>query len=412
MHATAANRRRSLFLENLMSPDAGRPPANASTARWLRVVGVAGAVIAVAVVAAGVLSRSASANRVKEWTDEQSLPVVAVVSPGQGGTVSTLELPGRLEATSRAPLYARVSGYLKKWNVDIGARVKAGQLLAEIEAPDVEQQLLQAEADLATAEANASLASSTAARWQSMLQTDSVSKQDADEKAGDYSAKQAIVKAQRANVERLRTMRGFTRIVAPFDGVVTARDTDIGALINAGGSGVQLFVVSDIRRLRVYVNVPQVFVGNMPQGMKATLSVPEHAGKTYDAIVEASSGAVDVATGTTLIQLSVDNAAGDLMPGSYATLSFPLAHDASVSRVPASALIFDKNGLRVATLDHENKVVLKPVTIARDHGATIDIASGLDATDRVIETPPDGLAAGNLVRVVDTAASGKQLPAR
>lgn len=395
-----------------MSPDAGRRSANASTARRLRVAGIAGAVILIVVVAAGVVSRSASAARVKEWTDEQALPIVAVVAPGKGGTVSTLGLPGRLEATSRAPLYARVSGYLKKWNVDIGAQVKAGQLLAEIEAPDVEQQLLQAQADLATAEANASLAGSTAARWKSMLETDSVSKQDADEKVGDYSAKQAIVKAQRANVERLRTMKGFTRIVAPFDGVVTARDTDIGALINAGGSGVQLFVVSDIRRLRVYVNVPQVFVGNMPQGTKATLSVPEHAGKKYDAVVEASSGAVDVATGTTLIQLSVDNTAGELMPGSYATLDFPLAHDASVFRVPASALIFDKSGLRVATLDRENKVVLKPVTIARDHGATIDIASGLEASDRVVESPPDGLAAGNLVRVVDTAAAGEQQPTR
>ena len=373
--------------------------------------GIAGAAIVVVAVTAGILSRSASANKVREWTDEQALPVVAVVAPGSGGAVSALDLPGRLEATSRAPLYARVSGYLKKWNVDIGARVKAGQLLAEIEAPDVEQQLLQAEADLATAEANASLASSTAARWESMRETDSVSKQDADEKIGDLAAKQAVVKAQRANVERLRTMRGFTRIVAPFDGVVTARETDIGALINAGGTGQELFVVSDIRRLRVYVNVPQVFAGNLTQGSKATLLVPEHAGKKYDAVVEAASGAVDVATGTTLIQLSVDNAAGELMPGGYASVSFELAHDASLLRVPASALIFDRSGLRVATLDPQNKVVLKTVTIARDHGATIDIATGLDARDRVIETPPDGIADGNAVRVVDTAAAAGARPA-
>ena len=373
--------------------------------------GIAGAAIVVVAVTAGILSRSASANKVREWTDEQALPVVAVVAPGSGGEVSALDLPGRLEATSRAPLYARVSGYLKKWNVDIGARVKAGQLLAEIEAPDVEQQLLQAEADLATAEANASLASSTAARWQSMRETDSVSKQDAEEKIGDLAAKQAVVKAQRANVERLRTMRGFTRIVAPFDGVVTARETDIGALINAGGTGQELFVVSDIRRLRVYVNVPQVFASNLAQGSKATLSVPEHAGRKYGAVVEAASGAVDVATGTTLIQLSVDNAAGELMPGGYANVSFDLAHDASLLRVPASALIFDQSGLRVATLDPQNKVVLKTVTIARDHGATIDIATGLDARDRVIETPPDGIADGNAVRVVDTAAAAGARPA-
>jgi RND family efflux transporter MFP subunit len=212
-----------------------------------------------------------------------------------------------------------------------------------------------------------------------------------------------VVKAQRANVERLRTMHEFTRIVAPFDGVVTARDTDVGALINAGGTGQELFVVSDIRRLRVYVSVPQAFAGNLAQGTKAIISVPEHAGKAYAAVVEAASGAVDAATGTTLIQLSVDNAAGELLPGGYASVKFQLAHDASLLRVPASALIFDRNGLYVATLDAQNRVVLKTVTIARDDGATIEIATGLDVRDRVIETPPDGVAAGNVVRVVDTA---------
>ena len=393
-----------------MSPDARVLATNASTAKRLRITGIAGAVLVVVAVAAGILSRSASANRGREWTDEQALPVVSVVTPGSGGAVSALDLPGRLEATSRAPLYARVSGYLRKWNVDIGARVKAGQLLAEIEAPDVEQQLLQAQADLATAEANASLARSTAARWQSMLETDSVSKQDVDEKTGDLAAKDAVVKAQRANVERLRTMHGFTRILAPFDGVVTARDTDIGALINAGGSGQELFVVSDIRRLRVYVNVPQAFAANLSQGTKATLSVPERAGKKYEAVVEAASGAVDVATGTTLLQLSVDNGAGELMPGGYADVSFELAHDASLLRVPASAMIFDKNGLRIATLNPKNEVVLKAVTIARDHGAIIDIASGLDVGDRVIETPPEGIAAGDSVRVVSTAAAANEEP--
>ncbi len=262
----------------------------------------------------------------------------------------------------------------------------------------------------ATAEANASLASSTAARWQSMLATDSVSKQDVDEKAGDLAAKQAVVKAQRANVERLRTLRGFTRIVAPFDGVVTARRTDIGALINAGGSGQELFVVSDIRRLRLYVNVPQVFAGALKQGTKASLTVPEHAARKYEGVVEAASGAVDVATGTTLIQLWVDNAAGELMPGGYATVSFDLPHDASVLRVPASALIFDQSGLRVATLDEQNKVVMKPVTIARDQGATVDIATGLAANDRVIESPPDGISSGAEVRVVETATPASARP--
>lgn len=386
-----------------MSPDTGSRPAAASAHRRLRVAGIAAAVLVVVVVAAGIVSRVVGASHVRKWTDEQALPTVAVVTPTSGGESSTLDLPGRLEATSRAPLYARVSGYLKSWKVDIGARVKAGQLLAEIEAPDVEQQLLQAQADLATAEANAALASSTATRWQSMLSTNSVSRQSADEKAGDLAAKQTVVNAQRANVERLRTMIQFTRIVAPFDGVVTARDTDVGALINAGGNGQELFVVSDISRLRVYVSVPQAFAGNLAQGTKAAISVPEHAGKSYAAVVEAASGAVNAATGTTLMQLSVDNAAGELLPGGYARVRFDLAQDASLLRVPASALIFDRNGLYVATLDAQNRVVLKTVTIARDDGVTIQIATGLDAHDRVIETPPDGVTAGSVVRVVDNA---------
>ena len=383
-----------------MSPDAGMRPDATTKSRRLPIAGIAAVAIVIAVVAIGIVSRAVSSSRVRDWTDEQSVPTVAVVLPSGAGAASALDLPGRLEATARAPLYARVSGYLKGWKVDIGARVKAGQLLAEIEAPDVEQQLLQAQADLATAQANAGLAGSTAARWQSMRDTDSVSKQEADEKAGDFAAKQAIVNAQRANVERLRTMQGFTRIVAPFDGVVTARETDVGALINAGGGGQELFVVSDTRRLRVYVSVPQAFAASLTQGTKAAISVPEHAGKSYTAVVEAASGAVDVATGTTLLQLSVDNAAGELMPGGYTNVTFELAHDASVLRLPASALIFDRDGLYVATLDARNRVVLKTVTIARDHGATVDIATGLDARDRVIESPPDGIAEGNEVRVV------------
>jgi len=374
----------------------------------LKLIGIVSGVAVVGLVVAGITSRAVSSNNVRDWTEQQAMPAVSVISPSGEGEAATMELPGRLEATSRAPLYARVSGYLKDWKVDIGAPVKAGQLLAEIEAPDVEQQLLQAQADLATAEANAALATSTSKRWQSMLGTDAVSKQEVEEKNGDLAAKQAIVNAQRANVERLKTMKGFTRIVAPFDGVVTARDTDVGALINAGGSGQQLFVVSDIHRLRVYVNVPQVFASNLASGTKASISVPEHSGKAYAATVEAASGAVNVATGTTLIQLSVDNASGELLPGGYANVDFELAHDATRLRIPSSALMFDQKGLYVATIDRDSRVILKPVTIARDHGATIEIANGLEATDRVIETPPDGIAAGNTVRVVDAAATAKK----
>ena len=389
-----------------MPSDVSSHPTTTASPRRLRLAGIVAAVVVVVAVAGGIVSRAVSASRVREWTDQQAVPAVAVITPSSNGDAAALDLLGRLEATSRAPLYARVSGYLKDWKVDIGAKVKAGQLLAEIEAPDVEQQLLQAQADLASAEANAALAGSTSTRWQSMLGTDAVSKQEVEEKSGDLAAKKALVNAQRANVQRLQTMKDFTRIVAPFDGVVTARNTDVGALISSGGSGQELFVVSDTRRLRVYVNVPQVFAGNLAHGTKASISVPEHPGRTYAASVEASSGAVNVATGTTLIQLSVDNAAGELLPGGYASVNFQLPHDAKLLRIPASALIFDRNGLSVATLDEKNQVVLKAVTIARDHGATIEIATGLEASDRIVETPPDGIANGSVVRVVEAETKG------
>lgn len=373
--------------------------------RGLRRTGIVVAVIAAVAVVSGIGLRAADQHELREWTDEQAVPTVAVVAPTNQGDAARLELPGRLEALSRAPLHARVSGYLKTWTVDIGAPVKAGQLLAEIEAPDVEQQLLQAEADLASAEANAALAASTAKRWQSMLGRDSVSKQEVEEKVGDLAAKEALAKAERANVARLRTMKGFTRIVAPFDGVVTARNTDIGELISAGGSaGRELFVVSDTRRLRVYVNVPQVYASQLNTGAQASIVVPDQPGKQYAATVESSARAVNVATGTTLVQLSVDNAAGELLPGGYASVSFELTGGTQALRVPASALIFDQAGLRVATVGTDNRVVMKPISIARDHGAFIEVASGIESSDRVIATPPDGLIAGSSVRVLEPAS--------
>jgi RND family efflux transporter MFP subunit len=379
--------------------------APAPSRRGLKLTGIAAAVIAAVVVAAGLGSRASGNARLKEWTDAQAVPNVSVVLPAAPGEASSLDLPGRIEAYARAPIHARVSGYLKSWKVDIGTPVKAGQLLAEIEAPDVEQQLLQAKADLASAEANAALASTTARRWQSMLGTDSVSQQEVDEKNGDLDAKRALAKAARANVERLQATENFTRIVAPFDGVVTARETDVGALINGSGTGAELFVVSDTSRLRVYVNVPQSYATSIRPGSTATIDVPERVGKRYEAKVEAFSQAVNAATGTTLVQLSVDNPQAELLPGGYANVRFALPHDTAALRIPSSALIFDQDGLRVAAVDGD-KVVFKPVTIARDMGKTVEIAAGLAATDRVIETPPDGVAAGDLVHIVENAQKG------
>jgi len=376
----------------------------------LKLAGVIAALVALGVVVQGVATRAAENTRLKDWTEAQALPTVAIITPANIAGSHGLELPGRLEAYARAPIYARVSGYLKNWKYDIGAQVKAGTLLADIESPDLDQQLLQARADLASAQANADLAQTTATRWQQILKSGAVAKQDVDEKLGDLRAKQAMVKAAQANVERLVAMKNFTHLTAPFDGVVTARNTDVGALINAGAStgatGQELFVVSDTHKLRVYVNVPQNYVPSVTPGTKAEIRVPEHPDKAYSATVESSSQAVNATSGTTLMQLSVDNPAGELLPGSYATVRLDLPKDVAVLSVPASALIFDAKGLSVATVGTDNRVTVKPVSIARDLGKTIEISSGLAAEDRVIENPPDGIVTGAEVRVAATAPAG------
>ena len=371
----------------------------------LRIGGILLVIIAIVLVVLGITRRNSNDGNLKEWTDKQAIPTVAVDVPAGAGDGSSLDLPGRFEAYARAPIYARVGGYLKSWKLDIGAPVKAGQLLGEIETPDLDQQLLQARADLASAQANVGLASTTAKRWQAMLATDSVSKQEVDDRAGDLLSKQSMVKAAQANVDRIVATKGYTRLVAPFDGVVTARNTDTGALINAGGgTGPALFEVSDIRRLRLYVNVPQNYAGNIKRGTKASITVPEHADKTYTATVESSSGSMDVASGTILMQLAVDNAAGELLPGGYANVSLDLQGNVKVLSVPASALIFGQDGLRVATVGADNKVTVKPVTIARDLGKVVELNSGIEADDRVIQSPPDGIANGDEVHIAQAAA--------
>ena len=375
-------------------------PAPNISRRPLRIAGVLALIVAIVLVVVGVVTRASGNARLRAWTQEQAVPTVSVVTPGTQGDATSLELPGRLEAYSRAPLYARVSGYLKSWSADIGTPVKAGQLLAEIEAPDLDQQLLQAKADLASAQANAALAQATATRWQQIVQSGAVSKQDVDEKVGDYKAKQALVNSAKANFDRVQALKGFTRITAPFDGIVTARQTDVGALINVGSSvGQELFVVSDTKKLRVYVSVPQNYVPSIPPGTKATMTVPDRPGKTYSATVESSSQAVNVASGSTLMQLGVDNANGELLPGGFANVSLDLPRNVQALNIPASALMFDKSGLRIATVGADNKVVLKPVTIQRDLGSIIELASGIEPGDRVIESPPDGIASGDAVRI-------------
>ncbi|HEY4985728.1 MAG TPA: efflux RND transporter periplasmic adaptor subunit, partial [Bradyrhizobium sp.] len=341
-------------------------------------------------------------------------PTVAVIQPDAKILNATLDLPGRMEAYSRAPIFARVSGYLKNWSVDIGARVKAGQVIAEIEAPDLDQQLLQARADLASQQASAKLSEATLTRRKSLIASNFVSMQEIDERTADLSNKKAAVNSGQANVERLEALAAYKKISAPFDGVVTSRDTDVGALINAGGgTGLPMFVISDISRLRVYVNVPQNYVPAIRLGAKAVISVPEYPNRTFPATVEASSQSVDVGSGTTRMQLGLDNADGALMPGGYASVRLSLQRDTAPLHIPASALMFNQSGLRVATVGPDDKVLFKTVTIARDLGRDIELGSGLSVEDRVIVAPPDGLADGDPVRVAGAkgrpaTASGKQ----
>jgi RND family efflux transporter MFP subunit len=381
----------------MSQPDriAGEPLAHR-----LRQVGGALVLLAIAVVAYGIGSRATQNSRLHDLTEAQALPVVEVVTPAHVENDSGLDLPGRLQAYISAPIYARVPGYLKSWKHDIGGKVKAGDLLAEIDTPDLDQQLMQARAALSVAQANAKLAQITAERWQSLANTDAVAKQDVDQRTFTWNANIAQVKAAQANVDQLVAEEGFKRLIAPFDGIVTARDTDIGALINVGaGGGQELFVVSDTRKLRVYVNVPQNYVPSVPSGTKATIRVPEHPDKTYSGTVEASAQAVIPSTGTTLMQLIVDNSAGELMPGGYASMHLQIAARANVLSVPSSALIFDAKGLSIATVNADNHVVLKPVSIERDLGGIVELAAGLSPNDRVIENPPDGIGNGAPVRL-------------
>jgi membrane fusion protein, multidrug efflux system len=378
-------------------------PSSPVSRRKLSIFGLVTGIVAVLVVVTGIRAREDSDTKLKEWTDNQAIPTVAVILPDGKVLNATLDLPGRLEAYYRAPIFARVSGYLKSWTADIGARVKAGQVIAEIEAPDLDQQLLQARADLASAEASAKLSEATLNRRKTLIASNFVSMQEIDERTADLSNKNGTVKADQANVERLEALAGYKKITVPFDGIVTARSTDVGALINAGGTaGPPMFVISDIKRLRVYVNVPQSYVPAIKIGARAVISVPEYKTRTFAATVEASSQAVDINSGTTQMQLALDNPNGELMPGGFANVRLSLAHESVPLSIPSSALIFDQSGLRVATVGPDNRVVLKTVTIGRDLGRNIELAAGVSPEDRIITAPPDGVADGDQVRVVNT----------
>jgi RND family efflux transporter MFP subunit len=378
-----------------MSPERARTP----NPRRLLLVGAAALVLAGSVAAAGIILRAQNAQAVAQWTDQQMVPTVALAKLQQGNAQQALTLPGSIQPFNKASMYARVNGYLKTWNKDIGAQVKAGEVLASIEAPDLDQQLAQAKATLASAKANYDIAAVTANRYDILAKKQALSQQLADQSAADAAAKKAVMDANTANVGQLEAMQSFKQIVAPFDGIITARSTDIGALINSGSAGVPLLEVSDLHRVRIYVRVPQAYTAQVRPGLKATFEMPQHPGQQFNATVTTMSNAMDVSSRSMLVELQADNADGKLFGGAYSQVHFQLPSDPNMLRLPATALVAVNSGAQVAVLGIDNKVILKPVKLGRDFGDSVEITAGLSLWDRVIDSPPETLRSGDAAQL-------------
>ena len=381
------------------------PPARPPSTGKLKVAGVAALVVAGAVVAVGIVSRQHAGHALGAWTQQQAIPTVNVVRVGAGGGARDLRLPGTVQAFNTAQINARVSGYLKRWYVDLGQHVRAGQVLAEIDTPELDQQIGAARADLMVAQANQRLAATTANRWTGMLAQDAVSKQETDEKAGDLAAKNALVAAARANVQRLVTTKGFSRLTAPFSGIVTTRSAEIGQLVTTGQAGAQpLFTIADDDRLRIYVRVPQSYSASVRPGMTAELTAPEYPGRVFRAVLVNSSGAISDGSGAQLVELQIDNPGAALKPGEYVQAKFDLPGTQGSMVVPASTLLTRHSGMAVAVVGSDSHVHIRPVTIARDLGTKVEISGGIGAADRIVDSPSDTLADGDLVRVSGASA--------
>jgi RND family efflux transporter MFP subunit len=348
----------------------------------------------------GIRTRSAADTALKQTTAEAAISVVSVVSPKPGAPTQEILLPGTTQAFTDAPIFARTNGYVKGWYFDIGAHVKQGQLLAEIESPEVDQQLQQAQADLETAQANLRQAQITADRWLALLQSDSVSKQETDQAVSALSAMKATVDSNAANVRRLEQLRGFEKVYAPFDGVITARNIDIGVLINAGANtaGRELFHMAAIHTLRVFVAVPEVYSRAARPGSSATLTLEEFPGRTFRGTLVRNANAIDLASRTLLVEVDVDNPGGELLPGAYVFVHLSLPKQIVSVTVPANTLLFRAEGPQLAVV-RDGQAQLLPVTIGGDYGTTVEILSGLQPTDQVIVAPSDSLVSGTRVRI-------------
>ena len=348
----------------------------------------------------GIRGRSAADTTLRHTTAEAAVSLVSVVSPKPGAPTQEILLPGTTQAFTDAPIFARTNGYVKGWYFDIGAHVKQGQLLVEIESPEVDQQLQQAQADLETAQANLRQAQITADRWLALLQSDSVSKQETDQAVSALSAMKATVDSNAANVRRLEQLQGFEKVGAPFDGVITARNVDIGVLINAGANtaGRELFHMAAIHTLRVFVAVPEVYSRAARPGSSATLTLEEFPGRTFRGTLVRNANAIDLASRTLLVEVDVDNPGGELLPGAYVFVHLSLPKQIASVTIPANTLLFRAEGLQLAVV-RDGQAQLLPVTIGRDYGTTVEILSGLQPTDQVIVAPSDSIVSGTRVRI-------------
>jgi RND family efflux transporter MFP subunit len=385
--------------------------------RNLRRVGLVAVAAAIVIAAIGILQRRGHEAEVAQWTQAQATPTVAVISPRTGAAAQHLVLPGTVQAWYEAPIFARVPGYLKEWYFNYGAHVKKGDILAVIETPDIDAQLASAQAKLNATravvkvrEAEKQFAESTYQRWRDSPKG-VVSVQEQQSKQADYNSaiarlNSAIaeVAADQGDVDRLQAMESFKNITAPFDGVVTARETDIGALINAGsgtggGNGPELFRVADLHEMRIYVQVPQQLSAGIQAGLIAELHLPQYPDKTFKATVATTSNAINTSARTLLVELHADNPDGELQPGAYAQIDFELPSNPNVVRIPTSALIFRERGMEVALIGPGDKIELKPITIGRNLGTEVEVVKGLTVSDRLVNSPPDSLSTGDTVRI-------------
>ena len=362
------------------------------------------AVAAIAVAYTGISARRHDDEKLKQWTEEQAIPPVAVVTPQRGGETRELVLPGNVDAFYSAAIHSQVMGYVQEWRKDIGAKVHQGDVLAVVDTPELDDRIAVAQSELAKAKANLALAKVTAARWDSLRHTAAVSQQEADEKDSDARAQAAQVDAAQSNVDRLKAQKAFSNIVAPFDGVVTARNVDVGSLVRADGVDTPpLFTVADIHQMRVYVPVPETYAASLKDGMKATLELPEYPDRKFDATIATTSHAIDRRSRSLLVELIADNKDGALSPGAFARIRFELPPDPNTLTIPASAIVFRGDAPQVAAIGRDNRVSLKKVQIMRDLGTEVEITGGLNQDERIVANPPDSIGNGEEVRVMEAA---------